>query len=51
MATLADLDPARVLLDSTVLFAAAFSEHGSARALLLAGLRGERHIYVSTLVL
>src|SRR5215207_3345526 len=51
METLAALDPAKVFFDSSVLFAAAFSERGSARDLLLVSLRGERGLALSSLVL
>ena len=51
METLAARDPASVFLDSSVLFAATLSESGSARQLVLAGLRAERHLALSTLVL
>lgn len=51
METLAQSDPARVFFDSSVLFAATFSARGSARDLLLAGLRGERGLAFSSLVL
>jgi predicted nucleic acid-binding protein len=38
-------------VDSSVLIAAAISTHGSARDLILEGLRGERPLYLSSLVL
>src|SRR3990172_12129627 len=41
----------RVFLDSTVLIAAAISAQGHARDLVLAGLRGQYRLHLSTLVL
>lgn len=41
----------RIFLDSTVLIAAAISDHGRARDLIREGLRGGFNLYLSTLVL
>jgi predicted nucleic acid-binding protein len=48
---LATAEGAPVFIDSSVLFAATYSERGSARDLLLAGLRGELVLALSGIVL
>jgi predicted nucleic acid-binding protein len=47
----AESSPADVFGDASVLFAAAYSPHGSARDLLVAGLRGQITYWVSEFVL
>lgn len=41
----------RVFIDSSVLFAAALSEHGPARQLLVKGLQGSFRLFLSDLVI
>ena len=43
--------PTRVFIDSSVLFAAALSDRGPARELIVRGLQGDLHLFISSLVL
>ncbi len=51
MATLGTTEPPKVFVDSSVLMAAAISGTGAARDLILAGLRGQFTLQISSLVL
>lgn len=51
MASDPTISPTSVFVDSSVLIAAAISARGSARELLLQGLRGQRKLFLSPLVL